>query len=126
MRIQSLGWEDPLEEGIATHSSILAQRIPWTEEPGVLQSIGSQRVRHYRDNLARSLRYTFLQTGPQKSQPTQPRGHPAACTKQKSFLVKHVARKHRFKGLGKDVSFVEWMQFSHRIVMDIVGFDVRN
>ena len=42
--VGSLGWEDPLEEGMATHSSILAWRIPWTEEPGGLQSIGSQRV----------------------------------------------------------------------------------
>ena len=41
-----LGWEDPLEEGMATHSSILAWRIPQTEEPGGLQPIGSQRVRH--------------------------------------------------------------------------------
>ena len=41
-----LGWEDPLEEGMATHSSILAWRIPWTEEPDMLQSIGLQRVRH--------------------------------------------------------------------------------
>ena len=39
---QSLGWEDPLEEGMTTHSSILAWRIPWTEEPGGLQSMGSQ------------------------------------------------------------------------------------
>ena len=39
---QSLGWEDPLEEGMATHSSALAWRIPWTEEPGGLQSMGSQ------------------------------------------------------------------------------------
>jgi len=46
MKVQSLGWEDPLEEGVAAHSSILAQRILWTEEPGRLQSIGSQRVRH--------------------------------------------------------------------------------
>ena len=45
-RVQSLGREDPLEEGMATHSSILARRIPWTEEPGGLQSVGSQRVRH--------------------------------------------------------------------------------
>ena len=44
--VQSLGWEDPLEKGMATHSRILAWRIPWTEEPGRLQSIGSQRVRH--------------------------------------------------------------------------------
>ena len=43
--VQSLGQEDPLEKGMATHSSIIAWRIPWTEEPGGLQSIGSQRVR---------------------------------------------------------------------------------
>ena len=42
----SLGWEDPLEKEIATHSSTLAWKIPWTEEPGRLQSIVSQRVRH--------------------------------------------------------------------------------
>ena len=45
-RIRSLGREDPLEKEMATHSSILAQRIPWAEEPGGLQSMGSQRVRH--------------------------------------------------------------------------------
>ena len=39
-----LGWEDPLEKGMATHSSILAWRIPWTEEPGKLQSMGSQEL----------------------------------------------------------------------------------
>ena len=43
-QVQSLSGKDPLEEGIATHSSILAWRIPWTEEPGGLQSIVSQRV----------------------------------------------------------------------------------
>ena len=43
MQVQSLGLEDPLEEGMATHSSILAWRIPWTEEPGGLQSVGSQK-----------------------------------------------------------------------------------
>ena len=43
MRVPSLGPEDPLEEGMATHSSILAWRIPWTEEPGGLQSIGSKK-----------------------------------------------------------------------------------
>ena len=42
--VRSLGWEDSLEEEMATHSSILAWRIPWTEEPGRLQSMGSQRV----------------------------------------------------------------------------------
>ena len=45
-QVQSLGQEDPLEEGMATHSSILAWRIPWTEEPGELQSMGSQKVGH--------------------------------------------------------------------------------
>ena len=44
--VQSLGWDDPLEEGMATHSSILAWKILWTEESGRLQSMGSQRVRH--------------------------------------------------------------------------------
>ena len=44
--VQSLGWEDLLEEGMATHSSILAWRIPWTEEPGRLQPMGLQRVGH--------------------------------------------------------------------------------
>ena len=46
MWVLSLGWEDPLEEGIATHSSILAWKISWTEEPGGLQSMGSPRVGH--------------------------------------------------------------------------------
>ena len=45
-RVQSLGREDPLEKEMATHSSILAWRIPWREEPGRLQSMGSQRVGH--------------------------------------------------------------------------------
>ena len=44
--VQSLGWENPLEEGMATHFSILAWRIPWTEEPSELQSMGLQRVGH--------------------------------------------------------------------------------
>ena len=43
--VRSLGWEDLLEKGMAAYSSILASRIPWTEEPGRLQSMGSQRVR---------------------------------------------------------------------------------
>ena len=44
--VPSLGQEDPLEKGMATHSSILAWKIPWTEEPGELQSIGLERVGH--------------------------------------------------------------------------------
>ena len=45
-RVQSLGREDPLEEEMATHSSVLAWEIPWTDEPGGLQSVGSQRLGH--------------------------------------------------------------------------------
>ena len=45
-RVQSLGWEDLLEMEMATHSRILAQRIPWMEEPGRLQSMGLQRIGH--------------------------------------------------------------------------------
>ena len=47
-RVQSLSWEDPIEKGMATHSSIPAWAIPWAEEPGRLQSMGSQGVRHDR------------------------------------------------------------------------------
>ena len=53
----SLGWEDPLEKAMAPHSSTLAWRIPWTEEPGRLQSMGSQRVGH---DWATSLHFTSL------------------------------------------------------------------
>ena len=55
-RVRSLGWEDPLEKGMATHSIILAGRIPWTEQPVGLRSTGSQRVGH---NWAS---YTFTST----------------------------------------------------------------
>ena len=48
-QVRSFGWEDPLEKGMATHTSILVWEIRWTEEPGVLQSMGLQRVGH---NLA--------------------------------------------------------------------------
>ena len=52
MWVRSLGWQDPLKEGMATHSSILARIIPRTKEPGGLQSIGSPRVRHDSSDLA--------------------------------------------------------------------------
>ena len=55
-QVQSLGWEDPLEEEMATHSSILAWNIPWIEEPGGLQSLGSKTVGHNWSDLA----YTVL------------------------------------------------------------------
>ena len=52
IQVWSLGWEVPLKEGMATHSSIHAWRIPWTEEPGGLQAIGSHRVEHNWSNLS--------------------------------------------------------------------------
>ena len=54
MRVRSLCWEDPLGKGMTMHSNSLAWRIPWTEEPGGLQSMGLQRVRHDWSNLART------------------------------------------------------------------------
>ena len=45
-QVWSLGWEDPLEKGMATHANILACKIPWTEDAGGLQSMGLQRIRH--------------------------------------------------------------------------------
>ena len=63
MRVQSLGWEDPLEEEMATHSSILAGIIPWTEKPGGLQSMGSQRVRHNGVTEHALLKYSFCHEG---------------------------------------------------------------
>ena len=62
MHIQSLGQEDPLEEGMATHSSILAYRIPWTDKPGRLQSMGSHRVRHNWSDLALMISFSQLPT----------------------------------------------------------------
>ena len=53
-----LGWEDLLEEGMATHCSTLAWRVPWTEEPGWLSSLGSQRVRHNWSDLAQHTQHT--------------------------------------------------------------------
>ena len=58
-QIRSLSQEDPLEEGMAAHSSILAWRIPWMEEPSELQPIGSQRVKHSQSNLACQHTRTF-------------------------------------------------------------------
>ena len=58
-QVQSLGQEDPLEKGMLTHSSILAWRIPWTEEPGRLQSLGSQRVGHNWTSKTHKKEWTF-------------------------------------------------------------------
>ena len=64
-QVQSLGREDPLEKGMATHPSILAWRIPWSERPGGLQTVASQRVRHTTGRLKLTL--IFLQNGAENS-----------------------------------------------------------
>ena len=58
-RVRSLGWEDPLEKEIVPHSSIHAWKIPWTKEPGELQSMGSQRDGHDRETLLLHFTKTF-------------------------------------------------------------------
>ena len=60
MRVQSLGQEDPLEQGMETHSNILAWRIPWTEEPSRLQSTGLQRVGHNIETKQRLLTVNII------------------------------------------------------------------
>ena len=62
MQVWSLGWEDPLEEELAIHSSILAWKIAWTEEPGQLQFIGSHRVGHDWSNLAHTFHLLLYST----------------------------------------------------------------
>ena len=62
MQVQFLGLEDLLREGIATHSSILDWRIPWTKDPGGLQSIGLQRVGHDSSDLTHTLTHTHTHT----------------------------------------------------------------
>ena len=88
-RVGSLGQEDPLEKGMATHSNILARRIPWTERPGELQSMGSQRVEHSWETNTRTHTYThvawgisvlwpWIEPGPQQWKPgltTRPLGN---------------------------------------------------
>ena len=68
MRVGSLDLEDPLDEGMASHSSVLAWRIPWTEESSGLQSVGSQRVRHSQSALAgmQARLYSFYLCDPTK------------------------------------------------------------
>ena len=60
MLVRSLGWEDPLEEGMATYSSIPTWRIPWTEKPGGLQSLGSQGVRQLHEAAEHACRHLLF------------------------------------------------------------------
>ena len=59
-QVRSLGWEDPLKKGMATHSTILAWRIPWREDPGRLQYMGSQRVRATNTHSLKTLHMVYI------------------------------------------------------------------
>ena len=75
-QVQSLGWEDPLEKEMATHSSTLARKIPWTEEPARLQFMGLQRVGH---NWATSLSFFIVCTRKSAIGGKKKTGHPVLC-----------------------------------------------
>ena len=86
MWVQSLAWEDPLEKEMETHSSILAWKIPWTEEPGGLQSMGSQRVRHECTAHTRIILYCSLFLQPHDPFPSQ--HHPGL------FIPRHLLNEY--------------------------------
>ena len=97
--VRSLGWEDPLEKEMATHSSTLAWRTPWREEPGRLQSMGSQRVRH---DWATSLHFTSAFFIVQLSHPYMTTGKSIPLTrwtfvdKTMSLLLNMLSRSVKF------------------------------
>ena len=93
-RVRSLGWEDPLEKEMATHSSTVAWRIPWREEPGRLQSMGSQRVRH---DWATSLHFTSLQNPQQGSWKIFPSWHQSIKTGGGDSVFNVKKTMHDFK-----------------------------
>ena len=83
MRVQSLGWEDPLEEEMATHCSILAWEILWTEEPGGLQSMGSQKnqTQQGTSHLTHTRTHTHARDkSPHAHTHTHARAHARTCT----------------------------------------------
>ena len=89
--VWSLGWEDPLEKEMATHSRTLAWKIPWTEEPGSLQSMGSQRVRHDWASSAAATAAKSLQSCPTLCDPIDgsPQGSPVPGILQARKYVRH-------------------------------------
>ena len=78
--VRSLGWEGPLEEGMATHSSILAWRIPWTEKPGGIQSTGLQRVGHNRATKPKSTVCIWQSQSSNSSHHPHPPWYPYICS----------------------------------------------
>ena len=103
---QSLGGEDPWEEDTATHSSILAWRIPWTEEPGGLQLIGSQRIGHDWSDLAWSMHKFGL------SNEKTPEGHQRVNKKQnKKFLLSSFSA-------GQDFAEADFLLLRPQLIFD--------
>ena len=115
--VQSLGQEDPLEKGMATHSSILAWRILWTEEPGSLQFMGSQRVRH--DWVpGDSTRFHRLRVqSPQPACPTLPNTH----THTHTHTHKHILQT-LIASPGGNLCF--WLT-GYRSELSFLGFNAR-
>ena len=103
-QVWSLGWEDPLEKGKATHSSILAWRIPWTEEPGGLQSMGSQRVGY--DWVTNT--FTFLQLKLTTSQFSKGLFFPTLL-----LLIYPIIMLTKFPPWQHTGFYATWSQFGH-------------
>ena len=114
-QVQSLGWEDPLEKGLATQSSILAWKIPWTEGPGGLQSMGSQRVRH--DWLTRPLSLHILEIYTPKHQRgldwEELSGHPARAHSH-PISIREPFNNHLIQYLFRTYFFVVYRLLSPR------------
>ena len=114
--VQFLGWEDPLEKEMATHSSTLAWKIPWTEEPGRPQSMGSQRVRH---DWVTSLSLSFSSCGEQgllsscAAWPSHCSGH-SCCGLQ---CCSSQAPEHRLSSCGTWASPMEKERATHIIIL---------
>ena len=101
-RVKSLGWEDPLEKKMATHSSTLAWKIPWMEKPGRLQSVGSQRVGHdWVTSLSLSLENSALATGLEKvsfrPNPKERKAMPKNAQTTTQLHLSHTLVKERSK-----------------------------
>ena len=117
---RSLGWKDPLEEGMAFHSSILTWRNPWMEEPGRLQSIGLQRVRHNWSSLAHT--HALLKSMRTREPETKSLAwYPTVTWKpRESWTLEHQSWNLSAKsGLAKySCKELSSVQFSHSVVSD--------
>ena len=120
-RVRSLGGKDPLEKGMATHSSILAWRIPWTEEPGGLQSMGSQRVGHdWGTNTSTSTSMGLVGPIPEVCQRLKERG-----SKKGHLFLKAVCMKSQGGGLPIRKSYCYRSQKGGKWLSDLRKYIIR-